>query len=101
MTPIHFEVTGSNVKVTVAFNAKIVSTQYLEKFMGDSHYTRIIGHTQQMTPINFKISRSNVKVTVAFNAKTMSPQYLEKFMSDSHGTWLEDWSYSVDEPYTF
>ena len=54
-----------------------------------------------MTPISFEVTRSNVKVTVAFNAKTMSPQYLEKFMSDSHGTWLEDWSYSVDEPYTF
>jgi len=32
MTPIHFEVTRSNVKVT-AFNATTVSAQYLEKFM--------------------------------------------------------------------
>jgi len=28
----------------------------------------------------------------------MSAQYLEKFLSDSHGTWLEDCSYSVDDP---
>ena len=53
-----------------------------------------------MTPINFKASRSNVKVTVAIYAKTMSAPYLEQFLSDSHGTWLEDWSYSVDDPYT-
>jgi len=31
----------------------------------------------------------------------MSAQYLEKFLSDSHGTWLEDWSWSVDDPYKF
>jgi len=54
-----------------------------------------------MTPINFDVSRSNVKVTVAFYAKTMSAPYLEKFLSDSHGPWKEDWSYSVDDPYTF
>jgi len=39
MTPINFEVTRSKVKVTVAFNAKTVSAQYLEKFMNDSHGT--------------------------------------------------------------
>jgi len=29
----------SKVKVTVAFNTKTVSAQYLEKFMSDSHST--------------------------------------------------------------
>jgi len=29
MTPINFEVTRSKVKVTVAFNAKTMSAQYL------------------------------------------------------------------------
>jgi len=37
MTPIYFEVTRSNVKVTVAFHAKTMSAQYLEKFLSDSH----------------------------------------------------------------
>jgi len=36
MTRITFEVTRSKVKVTVAFNAKSVSTQNLEKFISDS-----------------------------------------------------------------
>ena len=31
ITPIHFEVTRSNVKVTVPLNAKTLSAQYLEK----------------------------------------------------------------------
>jgi len=53
-----------------------------------------------MTPINFEVTKSNVKVTVAINAKSMSAQYLEKFLSNSHVTWLLDWSYSVDDPYT-
>jgi len=35
-----FEVTMSKVKVTVAFNAKILSSQYLEKYMADSHSFR-------------------------------------------------------------
>jgi len=39
MTPINFKVRRSNVKVTIAFNAKTMSTQYLEKFMSDSHGT--------------------------------------------------------------
>ena len=39
MTPTHFEVTRSKVKVTVPFNAKTMSTQYLEKLMSDSHST--------------------------------------------------------------
>jgi len=39
MTPITFEVTRSKVKVTVPFNAKNLSAQYLEKFMSDSHGT--------------------------------------------------------------
>jgi len=39
MTPLIFEVTLSKVKVTVPFNAKTMSTQYLEKFMSDSHGT--------------------------------------------------------------
>jgi len=39
MTPINFEVTRSKVKVTVPFNAKTMSAQYLEKFMSDSHGT--------------------------------------------------------------
>ena len=39
MTPIHVEVTRSKVKVTIEFNAKTVSAQYLEKFMSDSHST--------------------------------------------------------------
>jgi len=39
MTPINFEVTMSKVKVTVAFNAKPISAQYLEKIMSDSHST--------------------------------------------------------------
>ena len=33
MNPIHFEVTRSKVKVTVAFYVKTMSAQYLEKFM--------------------------------------------------------------------
>jgi len=39
MIPINFEVCRSNVKVTVAFNAKTMSAQYLEKFLSDSHGT--------------------------------------------------------------
>jgi len=39
MTPIFFHVTRSKVKVTVGFNAKTVSAQYLEKFMSDSHFS--------------------------------------------------------------
>jgi len=39
MTPLHFEFTRSNVKVTVAFYAKTMSAQYLEKFLSDSHGT--------------------------------------------------------------
>jgi len=62
---------------------------------------RKIGHGQKMTPVNFEVTRSKVKVTVVFNAKSMSAQYLEKFISDSHCTWEEDWSWSVDDPYTF
>jgi len=38
MTPIHFEVTMSNVKVTVAFYAKTIYA-LLEKFLSDSHGT--------------------------------------------------------------
>jgi len=37
MTLIHVEVTRSNVKVTVAFNIKTMSAQYLEIFMTNSH----------------------------------------------------------------
>ena len=39
MSPINFEVTMSKVKVTVAFYAKTMSAQYLEKFMSDSNGT--------------------------------------------------------------
>jgi len=39
MTPRNFDVTRSKVKVTVAFYAKTVSAQYLEKFMSDSHFS--------------------------------------------------------------
>jgi len=39
MTPVNFEVTRSKVKVTVAFYAKTMSAQYLEKFMSDNHST--------------------------------------------------------------
>ena len=39
MTPIHFEVSRPNVKVTVAFYAKTMSVHYLVKFMRDSHCT--------------------------------------------------------------
>ena len=39
MSPIHFEVSSSKVKVTVAFNAKTMFAQYLKKFMSDSHST--------------------------------------------------------------
>jgi len=39
MTPINFEVSRSNVKVTVAFYAKTMSAQYLKKFLSDSHGT--------------------------------------------------------------
>ena len=39
MTPIHFEIFRSKVKVTEAFNAKTVSAQYIEKFMSDNHST--------------------------------------------------------------
>jgi len=54
-----------------------------------------------MTPIHFEVTRSKVKVTVAFYAKTLSAQNLEKFMSDTQSTWLEDWSWSVDDPFKF
>jgi len=37
--PIHFEVTRSKVKVTVAFYTKSMSAQYLDQFMSDSHST--------------------------------------------------------------
>ena len=36
MTPINFKVTRSKVKVTVTFNEKTMSAQYLEKFISDS-----------------------------------------------------------------
>ena len=62
---------------------------------------RKIGHGQQITPNNSEVTKSKVKVTVPFNTKTMSAQYLEKFISGSHGTWQEDWSWSVDDPYKF
>ena len=39
MIPIHFEVTRSKVKETVAFYAKTMFSQYLGKFMSDSHCT--------------------------------------------------------------
>ena len=39
MTPIHVEVTRLKVKVTVAFYVKTLSTEYLEKFISDSHGT--------------------------------------------------------------
>jgi len=39
MTPINSEVTRSKVKVTVPFNAKTMSAQYLEQLMSDSHGT--------------------------------------------------------------
>ena len=39
MTPLNIEVTRSKVKVTVPFNAKTMSAQYLEKFKSDSHGT--------------------------------------------------------------
>ena len=38
-TPINVEVTKTKVKVTVPFNAKTMSLQYLEKFISDSHGT--------------------------------------------------------------
>ena len=60
---------------------------------------REISHGQLMTPINFEVTRSTV--TSGFTSKTMSAQYIEKFMSDKHSTWQEDWSYTVDDPYTF
>ena len=44
---ISFAVSRSNVKVTVAFYAKTMSAQYLEKFLSGSHGTvlvRKIGH---------------------------------------------------------
>jgi len=87
MTPINVEVTRSKVKVTVAFYAKTISAQYIEKFMTVILLGRKIGHGQFMTPINVKVSRSNVKVTVAFYAKTVSTQYIEQFMNDCHSTW--------------
>jgi len=37
MAPMHFKVTRSKVKATVAFNAKTASAQYFEKLMSDSH----------------------------------------------------------------
>jgi len=37
MIPTNFDVSRAKVKVTVAFNAKTVTAQYLEKFMCDSH----------------------------------------------------------------
>jgi len=46
MIPIHFKVTRSNVKVTVALNAKTMSAQYIEKFMSGSHFTVIILSTK-------------------------------------------------------
>jgi len=39
MTPLNVEVTRSKVKVTVAFYAKTMSAQYLEKFLSDNHGT--------------------------------------------------------------
>jgi len=39
MTTINFEVSRSNVKVTVAFYAETMSAQHLEKFLSDSHGT--------------------------------------------------------------
>ena len=36
MTPINVKVSRSNVKVTVAFYAKTISAQYLEKFLSDT-----------------------------------------------------------------
>ena len=39
MTPMNFEVSRANVKVTVAFYEKNIFTQYLEMFLSDSHGT--------------------------------------------------------------
>jgi len=39
MTLLNFEVSKSNVKVTVAFYAKTMSAHYNEKFLSDSHVT--------------------------------------------------------------
>ena len=39
MIPINFEITRSKVKVTVLFNAKTMSAQYLEKLISDNHGT--------------------------------------------------------------
>jgi len=39
MTPLMFDVTRSKVNVTVAFNAKTVSAQYILQFICDSHST--------------------------------------------------------------
>ena len=37
MTPINFEISRSNFKVTVTIYAKTMSAQYLEKFLSDRH----------------------------------------------------------------
>ena len=51
MTPINFENSRSNIKVTVAFYAKKnISAQYIENLLSDSHGSNVlgrkIGHTQ-------------------------------------------------------
>jgi len=69
MTPLNFEVTRSKVKVTVPFNAKTMSAQYLEKLVTVIVLSRKIGHGQFMTPTNVEVSWSKVKVTVAFLCK--------------------------------
>jgi len=47
MTPLNFEVTRSKVKVTVAFYAKPMSAQYLEKFLSDMVLDRKVCHCQR------------------------------------------------------
>jgi len=87
MIPLHFEVTSSKVKVTLAFNANPCPLNVLKSlWMTVILLSRKIDHGQKMTPIKFKVSRSKVKDTVECNAKNVFAQYLNKFMSDSHST---------------
>jgi len=42
--------------------------------------------------------RPSVRPSVSHS---MPAQYREMFLSDNHGNWYEDWSWSVNDPYTF
>ena len=63
MTPIYFGITRSKVKLTWAWNVKMVSAHYFENCIYHKVFifNILIVHNWQMTYIDFRVSRSMVK----------------------------------------